>query len=57
MLKKDDDSVTSLEWDLKNQSKVPVSSGVYIIHVEAPGIGETVLKWMGVMRPVDLDNF
>ncbi len=57
ILKKDDDSVTSLEWDLKNQSKVPVSSGVYIIHVEAPGIGETVLKWMGIMRPVDLDNF
>ena len=57
ILKKDDDSITYLEWDLKNQSKVPVSSGVYIIHVEAPGIGETVLKWMGVMRPVDLDNF
>ena len=51
--------IQSLHWsgDLKNQSKVPVSSGVYIIHVEAPGIGETVLKWMGVMRPVDLDNF
>ncbi|MBD79451.1 MAG: hypothetical protein CL840_11070 [Crocinitomicaceae bacterium] len=56
-LKKDDDSITYLEWDLKNQYRVPVASGVYIFHVEAPGIGETVLKWMGVMRPVDLDNF
>lgn len=57
VLDKDDDTITYLEWDLKNQDNVPVSSGVYIIHVEAPGIGETVLKWMGVMRPISLDNF
>lgn len=56
-LKKDDDSITYLEWDLKNQDRVPISSGVYIIHVDAPGVGEKVLKFMGVMRPVDLDNF
>jgi hypothetical protein len=56
-LKKDDDTITFLEWDLKNQARVPISSGVYIIHVDAPGVGETVLKWMGVMRPIDLDNF
>jgi hypothetical protein len=56
-LTKDDDSITFLEWDLKNQARVPVSSGVYIMHVEVPGVGEKVLKWMGVMRPVDLDNF
>lgn len=56
-LEKDDDTITFLEWDLKNQDRVPVASGVYIIHVDAPGIGETVLKWMGVMRPISLDNF
>ncbi|MBD79447.1 MAG: hypothetical protein CL840_11050 [Crocinitomicaceae bacterium] len=56
-LKKDDDSITYLEWDLKNQSRIPIASGIYVIHVEAPGIGEAILKWMGVMRPVDLDNF
>jgi hypothetical protein len=56
-LKKDDDTITSLEWDLKNQQRVPISSGMYVFHIEAPGIGETVLKWMGVMRPIDLDNF
>ncbi|UTW64597.1 hypothetical protein KFE98_10790 [bacterium SCSIO 12741] len=56
-LKKDDDTITFLEWDLKNQSQVPIASGVYVMHVEAPGVGEKILKWMGVMRPVDLDNF
>jgi len=30
---------------------------MYIYHIDAPGIGETILKWMAVMRPIDLDNF
>jgi hypothetical protein len=30
---------------------------VYIIHVEVPGVGEKVVKWFGVMRPIDLDSF
>ena len=56
-LDKDDDSVTFLEWDLKNQARIPVASGMYIVHVEVPDVGEVVLKWFGAMRPVDLDSF
>jgi hypothetical protein len=31
-------------WDLKNEQGVFVSSGIYIAHVDAPGIGATILK-------------
>jgi len=55
--KKDDPSVTSINWDLKNHARIPIASGVYLIHVDVPGIGEHVIKWFGVMRPVDLDSF
>ena len=51
------DPITSLDWDLKNHKNVPIAGGVYIIHVDVPGIGERILKWFGVMRPIDLDNF
>lgn len=54
---KDDDSITSLDWDLKNHARIPIASGIYLIHVNVPGVGEKVLKWFGVMRPVDLDSF
>ncbi|TAL60051.1 MAG: T9SS C-terminal target domain-containing protein [Bacteroidetes bacterium] len=47
----------SIDWDLKNSVNIPISSGVYIIHVEVPGVGEKVVKWFGVMRPIDLDSF
>jgi hypothetical protein len=51
------DPLTSLDWDLKNERNVPIAGGVYIIHVDVPGVGEKILKWFGVMRPVDLDTF
>jgi hypothetical protein len=54
---KKDNNLTFLEWDLKNQASIPISSGVYLIHVDAPGIGEKIVKWFGAMRPVDLNAF
>lgn len=54
---KKDDPITSLDWDLKNHTGIPVAGGVYLIHVDIPGVGERVLKWFGGMRQPDLDNF
>ena len=51
------DPLTYLDWDLKNEVNVPIAGGVYIIHVDVPGVGQAVRKWFGIMRPVDLDNF
>ncbi len=48
---------TSIDWDLKNLKGVPVASGMYLIHIEAPGLGEKTLKWFGMIRPLDLDTF
>lgn len=46
-----------LDWDLQNGSKVPIASGVYLIHINAGELGEKVIKWFGVMRPLDLNSF
>jgi hypothetical protein len=51
-----DDPLTSVEWDLTNTQGIPIASGVYLIHIEVPGVGEKVLKWFGTMRKVDLNN-
>ncbi|MEA1877843.1 MAG: hypothetical protein U9N86_13380 [Bacteroidota bacterium] len=39
---------TYINWDIKNQNGIPVASGVYIFHIDAPGIGEHIVKWFGV---------
>nr|MBK9652052.1 hypothetical protein [Bacteroidota bacterium] len=48
---------TSVNWDLKNSKAIPVASGMYIIHVDVPGIGVRTLHAMVIMRQVDVDTF
>ena len=55
-IEKDNDQ-TYTTWDLKNDKNVQIASGLYIMHIDAPGIGERILKWFGVMRPYDLQSY
>lgn len=55
-IEKDNDQ-TYITWDLKNDKNVQIASGLYIMHIDAPGIGERILKWFGVMRPYDLQSY
>jgi hypothetical protein len=34
------------DWDLRNDEGIKVASGLYLIHIESPGIGTKVLKLM-----------
>ncbi|MAU36911.1 MAG: hypothetical protein CMD14_06015 [Flavobacteriales bacterium] len=61
-----DDSMTSIDWDLKNDFGIPIASGLYIIHVRASLWDDSsnkyvekdkVIKWFGALRPIDLDTF
>jgi hypothetical protein len=56
-INKNDGRTNYVDWDLKNNKSIPIVSGMYLIHVDLPGIGETVVKWFGAMRPVDITNF
>lgn len=56
--KKDDSSVTSIDWDLTNFANTPIASGLYIIHVkDNVNGGEKVVKFYCAMRQVDLNTF
>ena len=43
-----------IEWDLENEAGIPIASGVYLIHVAAPELGEEVtLKLFVINRKFD----
>jgi hypothetical protein len=63
---KKDDSVTSVDWDLKNDYGIPIASGLYVIHVRGKFWDndarkfvekDKVIKWFGALRPIDMDTF
>jgi len=49
--------ISYLDWDLKNQNNITVASGLYILHIDAGDLGEKIVKWFGVMRPLDVQNY
>lgn len=52
------DPRSSLEaWDLRNDSDIPVASGMYIALVDAPGIGTKVLKFAIFTPEERIDTF
>jgi len=49
--------LTYYDWNLQNQYNVPIASGMYIMNVSVPNVGQVTLKWFGVTRPTDLNSY
>ena len=48
--------VPDIDWDLKNNKGIPIAGGLYLIHIDAEGLGERVIKWFGTNRAFDPSN-
>jgi hypothetical protein len=46
-----------MDWNLNNKVGIPVSSGIYIVHVDIPEVGEVIRKAFIGMRQPDLEGF
>jgi hypothetical protein len=44
------DPLTFLDWDMSNDADRRLASGMYLIHVNVPEVGERILKWFAVTR-------
>jgi hypothetical protein len=52
-----DNALTYVDWTLKNYQEIPIASGLYIVHINVPGVGEKIIKWYGALRTVNTSNF
>ena len=52
-----DDPRRSMDWDLRTDNDLPIASGMYLIHVDVPGVGERVLKFGVVQRRTRITVF
>jgi hypothetical protein len=50
-------SAKSFGWDMTTEEGLPIASGMYIIHVDVPGIGEKVIKFGVIKKRVQLNTF
>src|SRR5262249_46897533 len=56
-LQKTDITTSTINWDLLTTNRLPVASGIYIFHVESPGVGSTVGRMVVFMEKERLNNF
>ncbi len=49
-------TLTYQDWELKNESDVPVASGIYLICINVPDVGEKVLKLFLGARQIDIQG-
>jgi hypothetical protein len=56
-LEKTDATTSILNWDLQTRNDLPVGSGVYIFHVDAPGVGATTGRLVIFMEKERLNSF
>lgn len=56
-LEKDNPNESFIDWDIRNAKGLPIAGGMYLVHVNAEGIGEKVIRWFGAMRPIDVTNY
>jgi hypothetical protein len=55
-LEKTDETSSTLQWNMTNLENVPVASGMYIVLVDAPGIGQKILK-IAIFTPEERIDF
>ncbi len=56
-IEKTDPTTSIVEWDLMNEKEIPVASGFYIYHVDAPGIGSIYGKMAIFLEMERLNTF
>lgn len=56
-LRKTDVTSSIFEWDLQTENALPVGSGIYIFHVEAPGVGSMFGRMAVFMETERLNNY
>lgn len=49
--------LNTIKWDLQNNRGVPISSGMYYIHIEGDDLGDRVLKFFAIMKPTDPTSY
>ncbi|RYE24450.1 MAG: hypothetical protein EOP51_07365 [Sphingobacteriales bacterium] len=56
-LEKDNANAAYIDWNVRNSKGLPIAGGMYLIHVKAEGVGETVIRWFGAMRPLNVIQY
>jgi hypothetical protein len=56
-LRKTDATNSVYTWDVETENGLPVASGVYVYHIDAPGVGTTYGRLVVFMEKERLNTY
>ena len=56
-INKQSPGVATIPWNLTTDQNLPIASGMYLIHVEVPGVGSHTIKFGVVRKRVQLNVY
>ena len=56
-INKQSPGVATISWNMTTDHNLPIASGLYLIHVEVPDVGETTLKFAVVKKRIQLNVY
>ncbi|MDE2731497.1 MAG: T9SS type A sorting domain-containing protein [Bacteroidota bacterium] len=56
-INKQSPGVATIPWNLTTDHNLPIASGLYLIHVDVPDVGETTLKFAVVKKRIQLNVY
>ncbi len=56
-IEKNSPGIATISWDMVTEYNLPIASGLYLIHITVPDVGETVLKFAVVKKRIQLNTY
>ena len=56
-LEKNSPGSATLSWDMVTEYNLPIASGIYLVHVTVPDVGETTIKFAVVKKRIQLNTY
>ena len=56
-IEKNSPGVATISWDMVTEYNLPIASGLYLVHVTVPDVGETVIKFAVVKKRIQLNTY
>ena len=56
-INKNSPGIATITWDMVTEYNLPIASGLYLVHVSVPDVGETVLKFGVVKKRIQLNTY
>jgi hypothetical protein len=56
-IEKNSPGIATISWNMVTEYNLPIASGIYLIHITVPDVGETTMKFAVIKKRTQLNTY